>query len=770
MANLTISTIPFFWENFSYFQRLKIRLGFQNPQINELQEKLKRFSFSTFNKELDANKPILLDHAVAYLGDYFNPVLKQILFKKLQEATPAERAKAFAHLIHFSINSNRKKMIDTCQRIVTLDLLKETYGIKGETQSVVKGLARHMARKEDPNKKSVSQGSWQIGLPKLETFRYVPFYVINLIGMAYGVDFTEKPTSRWAAQYQLSFFRTAFTDLHWLGTLYLDYFSSARKAAWVAIGIFAALTGIYFFYKRINSFLPWIKPLKPAPSLDRHLFRNLTEEAHAGLITPSFGREKELHKVEICLSSTSNTTSPIVILLGPPGAGKTQIMDELALRISKSQTARLNDKILVVVNTADMGEKGTWSETRYHSRVDMIFEAIRGVEDDVILCFDEAHNFDKKTTERIKTKLIERKIRAIFATTHEEFNCSHLKQWPIITRSRPIEVPSLDPENTKSTLLARLNANPDILATPEAIDALLAYSATITEGAEPRKSINMLTYLIQVVHASVPQESILLPLLRRRYQSEKATYNHKLFSDWKYSFESKGIIHLEKLNLLENSIKDLEENHRKKLEIFSSIKDLKKIEIDYLKELNPLIEALTCHKDHSKEIKLLFILQIILPVLKEKIDSLMLELRGTQMTIETAANLHQAGILTAEEETTYSKTKEEEINFIIDKQLLEDKKIELKASYQLFLKNPLLFPKATELGVGRAPSDATISTKVKRKHHSSIQSTPPLLPLNTINPGIASSPPTVSRTTSMDEDQVTAAPLPKSEPSLVRSP
>jgi hypothetical protein len=516
MSNQVIPASPFFWESFSKFQQLKIRWGFQNPQIEELKKKLNAFSFTVFDQKYDRKTVTPLHQAVAYTANYSDPVIEKIITKKFQAATPQQRSDALAHLTYFSFDYPNKNMIDVCQRVMDLDLLKETYRVKGSIDFVVKGMARHIRKKEKPTIIAVSHSAWHRGFLNPAAISQALFYSINLFSMAYGIDFTEKPSGRWAAQYQISFFRTTLTDLHWLGTHYVKYFASPRKAAWVATGILIALFGVYFFSQRILSFMPWFKLSKPAPSFDKQLFSNLNEDARAGKITPSFGREKDLDRVENLLSSTSSTTAPIVVLIGPSGAGKSKIMEGLALRIIKKQTARLNDKIVIVGNTADMGEKGFYSETRYHSRIDMILEGLKVAEGNVILCLDEAHMLKREGAEKIKTVADQKGIKLILASTPEEFNNSFLKQNPIFTRSQIVPIYSLDPDNTRYTLLTLLKLNPDIPATPKALDMLLELSSKLS-GAEPRKSLYLLNYLIQVVYAAVPKASRLLPLLHRKY-------------------------------------------------------------------------------------------------------------------------------------------------------------------------------------------------------------------------------------------------------------
>jgi hypothetical protein len=763
MTNSTVSDIRFFWESFSRFQQLKIYLGYQNRKVEELKTKLKAFSLSFFEKKFDCRRLTPLHQAIAYVASYSDPVIEKMVAQKFCAATPQQRCKALASLTHFSIDSNLKNIIEVCQRVMGPDLLKETYEIKADIDFVANGLAQHLLKKSNSEAKADTQSFWRLKIPNLAILHSAAFYAITLVEMAYGIDFTEKPTGRWAAQYQLSFFRTTLTDLHWLGKLYVNYFSSARKAALVTTGILTALFGIYFFWHYIHSFFPWFRVSKPAPSFDKQLALDLTEEARAGKFTPSLGREKEMERVENLLSCTSNTIPPIVILIGPSGAGKSQIMEGLALRIAKKQTARLNDKTLIVLNTADMGEKGTWSDTRYLSRVDMIFEGLKGSEGDVIVGFDEAHMFDKKTTEKLKTIVSQKKIRVILATTAEEFINSFLKQGPILTRTHVVPVYSLDPENTRYTLLTLLNKNPDIPATPGALDMLLEISSKLP-GAEPRKSLNRLNYLIQVVNASIPRESRLLPLLHRKYQEKKTAFTDQENLESGYCLSQKGLDALTTQNLLDNSIKSLIDDHQNKLKIFSKIQELKIIEANYRQERSSLAEELARNQNPLQERKFIFTLRVILPVLKEKIKCLMPDLKTTKVAVQIAGALLQKKIIAPKEYKEYSPEVNESINFIIDERLIEAKRTELSQDDQTIIRSFLLSSPSRKHGsdIRRSPSGGQVANA--RAQH---------VPINNMASVLAKEPqytPSVlPRYMSADEphDRVTiSSSPPASEPTL----
>ncbi|MBS0648567.1 MAG: AAA family ATPase [Verrucomicrobia bacterium] len=717
MPNLSVSDPVFFWESYSRFQRFKVWLGFEPALLTELKESLDQFSVSNYyqpkipriaaedksaadsveSANAEAKKSIKpesspigskvtpLHRAVAYLGDNSDPRIEKIVAQKLSQAPPLELKIAISHLVSFSIKNDRLKMIEVCQKVLQLQAIKEVFNIEEDIQPVIQGLERHIIQKRNKTSDAHSSYSWNFPFPSFRNVRYFRHYITTLVGLAYGIDFTERPTSRWAAQYQLSFFRSTLSDIQSLGTQYLKYFSSTRKAALVAAAIFTAFATAYLLYSKINRSAT-DNSSKPPPSLDKQLFTDLTEKARAGLIPPAYGIETGMRLVETCFSSSENTNPLIVLLLGPPGSGKTRYPEELARRIANKETACLNDKRVYIVNTADMGEKGSWSENgNYVSRMDKIFESLEGFEDEVILCFDEAHMFDKKTANQLKTKLIQRKIRTMLATTPFEFGGSFLDQEPLISRGQIGLVGSLNRENTECACLGLLKANPDIQATPKAIEDLLEFSVTLS-GAEPRKSLKLLSYLIHTVHSSVPRPHPVVSFLARKYAKAGRDFDYQMFLDPLYDFTDKGKEALKKKDLIDDSIKQLNEHHSKRLKLFASIKTLQKTQSKYRDKCNFLAENLARLKDPSEEKEYLFLRFAIIPILHQRIKSLIEELREMKPTAELL-KCKEMKVLDDQEYALYFSLPQEEVHFIIDEDLIKAKKHELEENHRINMQN-----------------------------------------------------------------------------------
>jgi ATP-dependent Clp protease ATP-binding subunit ClpC len=123
------------------------------------------------------------------------------------------------------------------------------------------------------------------------------------------------------------------------------------------------------------------------PMLDR-LGRDLTSLAESGELSPVFGREGEVKQIiEALLRRGKNS----VLLLGPPGVGKTAIVELLAQRIAADEVpAKLQNAQLVEVNVATL-LAGTSYRGQFEERMQTLLREIETAKH-IILVIDEFHS------------------------------------------------------------------------------------------------------------------------------------------------------------------------------------------------------------------------------------------------------------------------------------------------------------------------------------------------------------------------------------------
>ncbi|EIW78756.1 P-loop containing nucleoside triphosphate hydrolase protein [Coniophora puteana RWD-64-598 SS2] len=183
---------------------------------------------------------------------------------------------------------------------------------------------------------------------------------------------------------------------------------------------------------------------------------DLTEMARNGKLDPTIGRDEEIRRT---IQILSRRTKSNPVLIGPPGVGKTAILEGLASRIvAKEVPESLHNKRVLSIDLsaimAGSGIRGQFEEK---------FKAlIRDIEDEAgnVICFiDEIHTlFNLGKTEgsidagqMIKPALA-RGLQLVGATTVEEYRKTIGKDAALERRFQPVQIDEPTVESTISIL------------------------------------------------------------------------------------------------------------------------------------------------------------------------------------------------------------------------------------------------------------------------------------------------------------------------------
>ena len=193
----------------------------------------------------------------------------------------------------------------------------------------------------------------------------------------------------------------------------------------------------------------WSERASSAPTLER-FGRDLIRLAKAGQLGPIVGRDKEIQAIiEILIRHSKRNP----ILLGPAGAGKTAIVEGLAIRIASGnvpaplQGVRLFDVSLTALASAVATEPSVIE--------DFLLEARHP---SVILFLDEIHVIAspdvRQIGEALKPALARGEIACIGATTGEEYQASIEPETALARRFTPIAVEPMDPAGVRAVMLS----------------------------------------------------------------------------------------------------------------------------------------------------------------------------------------------------------------------------------------------------------------------------------------------------------------------------
>src|SRR5437660_1521631 len=185
--------------------------------------------------------------------------------------------------------------------------------------------------------------------------------------------------------------------------------------------------------------------------------RDLTALAQQGKLDPVIGRDEEIRRV---IQILSRRTKNNPVLIGPPGVGKTAIVEGLAQRIVRGHVPEgLKNKRIV---TLDMGALVAGAKYRgeFEERLKAVLKSVQDAQGEVILFIDELHTVvgagaaegAMDASNLLKPMLARGELHCIGATTLDEYR-KHIEQDAALERRfQPVTVDQPSVEDTISIL------------------------------------------------------------------------------------------------------------------------------------------------------------------------------------------------------------------------------------------------------------------------------------------------------------------------------
>ena len=184
---------------------------------------------------------------------------------------------------------------------------------------------------------------------------------------------------------------------------------------------------------------------------------NISSLIKDGKVDPLIGRNKEIAKLEeiLCRRTKNNP-----LLIGPPGVGKTAIVEGLANLIEQNEVPeKLAKKRIIALDMAS-AVAGTKYRGEFEERMKKILTEIEN-NNDIILFIDEIHTLIGAggaegaidASNILKPALARGKIRCIGATTIDEYKKTIEKDKALDRRFQTITVDEPTTEETKNILL-----------------------------------------------------------------------------------------------------------------------------------------------------------------------------------------------------------------------------------------------------------------------------------------------------------------------------
>ena len=196
--------------------------------------------------------------------------------------------------------------------------------------------------------------------------------------------------------------------------------------------------------------------IKPSSILDQ-FGTNVSKRAEEDALDPVVGRTDEIARM-VQILGRRRKNNPV--LVGPPGTGKTSIVEGLALMIRDGRVPRiLKDKIIYTLELTSI-ISGTKYRGQFEERMKAIIDELKG-RPDIIVFIDELHTLvgagnssgGMDASNIIKPALARGEIRCIGATTFDEFRQSIEADGALDRRFQKVQVDPATPEETREIML-----------------------------------------------------------------------------------------------------------------------------------------------------------------------------------------------------------------------------------------------------------------------------------------------------------------------------
>ena len=185
--------------------------------------------------------------------------------------------------------------------------------------------------------------------------------------------------------------------------------------------------------------------------------RDLTKAAADGKLDPVIGRDEEIRRtIEVLSRRTKNNP----VLIGPPGVGKTAIVEGLAQRITSGDVPEgLKGKRLV---SLDLGALVAGAKYRgeFEDRLKAVLKEVEEAAGQIVLFIDELHTVvgagaaegAMDASQMLKPMLARGELHCIGATTLDEYRKHIEKDAALERRFQPVRVGEPTVEDTVSIL------------------------------------------------------------------------------------------------------------------------------------------------------------------------------------------------------------------------------------------------------------------------------------------------------------------------------
>ncbi|HYE59899.1 MAG TPA: AAA family ATPase [Candidatus Kapabacteria bacterium] len=227
---------------------------------------------------------------------------------------------------------------------------------------------------------------------------------------------------------------------------------SILQGAFLAVIAF----GLWYLSSKKHPATPSFIKKGSTPTLDT-FGTDFTTLAREHRIDPVVGREEEILRLAQVLARRGKNNA---ILVGPPGVGKTAIVEGLAVRIVNGDVpSTLQNKRVLALDVTSL-LSGTKYRGEFEERAKKIVREIQSANRSIILFIDEIHSVIQSSgtegavnfADILKPALARGDLQMIGATTHDEYEKYIKTDLSLERRFQPVEVDEPSEEETITIL------------------------------------------------------------------------------------------------------------------------------------------------------------------------------------------------------------------------------------------------------------------------------------------------------------------------------
>ena len=316
---------------------------------------------------------------------------------------------------------------------------------------------------------------------------------------------------------------------------------------------------------------------------------NLNKKIQENELDPVIGREKEISILEeILLRRTKNNP----LLIGPPGTGKTAIVEELARRITEGKVSEKIKNCRIISLDMASAVAGTKYRGEFEERIKKIIEEIEE-DKNIILFIDEIHTLIGAggaegaidASNILKPALARGKIKCIGATTNEEYKKTFEKDKALDRRFQIINIEEPSKEETKNIihkLKPIYEKYHNVLLKDEIIDALIELTDKyFYDRFRPDKQIDILDEVCSKVSMQSNLDILEINKNINKIKEKKQLYlkENNIKKAYEYKIKENCLKNKKVEIKKEVTMKDIAEviNNKTKIPLYEILKDNKEI-------------------------------------------------------------------------------------------------------------------------------------------------------------------------------------------------